>query len=73
MKSALIIILLGIIVWFGTSIIKLENERYALELEICGNFDPSKPATLNARDECLERVQTRTGPIDNLLYGLKLI
>lgn len=73
MKNALIIALVGIVVWFGLSIVRLENERYALELEICGRFDPGKPSTLGKRDECLARVQTRTSAIYNLLYGLKLI
>jgi len=73
MKNALIVVLLAIVMWFGLSIVRLENERYALELEICGRFDPGNPSTLGKRDECLARVQTRTSSVYNLLYGLKLI
>ena len=73
MKNALVIILFGIVIWFGASIVRLENERYALELEVCGRFDPTKPSTLTDRDDCLERVQTRTGALNNLLYGLRVI
>ena len=62
-----------VIIWFGASIVRLENERFTLELEICGRFDPANPPSLVARDKCLVKAQTRTHAIYNLLYGLKLI
>jgi hypothetical protein len=72
-RSWLIIALFATVLWFGVAIVRLENERYALELEICGRFDPVNPPTLIKREKCLEKIQTRTNPIYNLLYGLKLI
>ena len=73
MRNGLIIALLLLLIWFGSAIVRLENERYALWLEICGRFDPANPPTLMVRERCLDRVQTRTSPIYNLVYGLKLI
>lgn len=72
-KNGLIFLLLLLLIWFGASIIRLENARYALELEMCGRFDPALPRALIDREDCLKRIQTRTHPIYNLLYGLKLI
>ena len=73
MKNFAIVIILGLLVWFASAITRLENERYALELGMCGNFDPAHPETLSKRRECLDHVRTRTSAAYNLLYGLRII
>ena len=70
---AIVLLLIAIIAWFAMAIVRLENERYAMELGMCGNFDSRHPEMIGARRGCLDRVQTRTSPIYNLLYGLKLV
>ena len=73
MKNTAIVALVVILVWFGMTIVRLENQRYAMELGICGNFDPGHPQSLVARAKCLETVQTRISAVYNLVYGLKIL
>ena len=73
MKNVAIILLVAIVVWFASAIIRLENQRYAMEIGMCGNFEPEHPESIGKRSECLAKVQTRTDAAYNLLYGLKLI
>ena len=69
-KNITIAILLGLLVWFGAAITRLENERYALELEMCGAWSPENSVD---RSECLGKIETRTSPIWNLAYGLGIL
>tara|TARA_B100000949_G_C14008176_1_gene336114 strand:- start:233 stop:448 length:216 start_codon:yes stop_codon:yes gene_type:complete len=69
-KNVIIAILVAALIWFGFAIVRIENQRYALELEMCGKWSPEN---LIDRSECLEKVETRTGPIAHLLYGLRLL
>jgi hypothetical protein len=72
-KNALIAVLLLIVLWFGSAIVRLENERYALSLDMCGTLKPEDVSKLTLREDCLRSVETRTSPMYHLLYGLKLI
>ena len=72
-KNSLICVLVITLIWFGSAIVRLENQRYALELNTCGIFDPANPPSLLKREDCLQHIQTRTSWAYNLLYGLKLI
>ncbi|MCY1212375.1 hypothetical protein D9M72_241090 [compost metagenome] len=49
--------LCALLVWFGASLVRVENQRYALMLGMC-NADPLK---ILAQPECLKAVQSRTG------------
>jgi len=73
LKNGIIVGLLILVFWFGSAIVRLENQRYALELEVCGRFDPANPETRIKRDACLGRIQTRTGALYHLIYGLNLL
>ena len=73
MKNSVIAILTAMLIWFGLAIVHLENERYALEMGLCGNFEPAHPENLVAKYKCLETVQTRTSSIYHLLYGLRIL
>jgi hypothetical protein len=69
-KNALIVALAGLLVWFGATIVRLENYRYAASLNMCANF---KAYELAKRDHCLKTAKTRTSPIYHLLYGLRVL
>ena len=65
MKDALIIILVGVLVWFGSVIVEMENYRYAAMSGMCSEY--SDPLL---RHECLNASETRTHWSWHLLYGL---
>lgn len=67
---ATIAVLLAINIWFGAAIVRLENQRYALSLDLCSGSTPEK---LLQQHECLAKVRTRASPIWHLLYGLRLL
>ncbi len=69
-KNIIILTLSLLLVWFGVSLVRVENQRYALLLETCGSLTPDNLVT---RMECLKNVETRTGPIYHLIYGLGLL
>ena len=73
MKNFAILLLVVVVAWFASAIIRLENQRYALELGICGIDDREHPDTFRKRAECLAEVRARTNPAYNLLYGLNIL
>lgn len=73
MKNLAIVGLLGLLVWFGAAVVRLENIRYANDLDMCAVFDPTQVASVTERWECLDEVQTRTNFAWHLLYGLKVL
>ena len=69
-KNLVIVLLAGMLVWFGSAIVRLEQYHYASMLAMCGPIDP---LTLGQRESCLQKAETRTSPIYHLLYGLELL
>lgn len=69
-KNLTIALLAGMLVWFGTAIIRLEQYHYASMLGMCGPVDPM---TLGKREQCLQKAETRTSPVYHLLYGLRVL
>lgn len=67
---AVITLLVALNLWFGAAIVRLENQRYALSLDMCAGTTPAK---LIRQHDCLARVQARTSPIYHLLYGLGIL
>lgn len=59
-----IIVLLVLLVWFGTAIVRLENYHYAVEVGFCSDVSPTE------RNACLNKIETRTNPLWHLAYGL---
>ncbi|TFB08169.1 hypothetical protein E3V08_05120 [Candidatus Atribacteria bacterium MT.SAG.1] len=59
-----IVILLVIIVYFSLTIIRLENYHYAVQVGFCSGTN------LEGRDQCLNKIETRTNPLYHLFYGL---
>lgn len=73
MKKLKIIIMLQsiVIIWFGWTIIRVENNRYAYEVGMCTEF--SKPEQSVEKYECIEKTETRTSDIWHLLYALRIL
>ncbi|OAN52686.1 hypothetical protein [Sphingobium sp. TCM1] len=70
MRNALIVFLVAMLIWFGVTIVRLENYRYAASLGMCDQYIG---LSLHRRDACLNGKETRTNWVYNLLYGLRLI
>ncbi len=66
----LTILLMVLLVWFGATIIRLENQNYAMHLGMCGEFNPADFQSVMERNTCLEEVETRTSPLWHLYYAL---
>lgn len=64
-KNITIFLLLFVVVYLGASLIKVENQRYALAVGLCR--DSKTGLTDNA---CLAKVETRTNPAWHLYYAL---
>ena len=62
-----IIVLLVLLVWFGATIIRLENYHYAVQVGFCSDV----PST--ERDACLNKIETRTNFLWHLAYGLGIL
>lgn len=63
-----LIILSVLVIWLAASLVRVENQRYALSLGMC--IDP----TLKVADQaCLSKVETRTSWLWQLLYGLRVL
>lgn len=59
--------LCALVLWFGAALVRVENQRYAMEVGLCAS-DPSK---MLARTDCLKTVQSRTGWWWHLGYALR--
>jgi hypothetical protein len=55
-----------LIVWLSASLVRAENERYALLIGMCRD-----PVTLYVSGECLAKIETRTAWYWHLFYALK--
>lgn len=68
--------LLAILLWtFGSTIVELENYRYANSLGLCDVASVNYATDVQARvqrDQCLTRTTTRSNPIWHLLYALRI-
>jgi len=66
-ERVMIALLLSLLVWFGATIIRLENYHYAAALRMCDEH-----IDLAKRSQCLNAKETRTSSIYHLLYGLRV-
>ena len=56
-------------VWLSFSLVKVENERYALFVGMC--YKKDTPPELRSIDfQCLSKVETRTSWVWHLFYAL---
>ena len=72
MKDLIILLLCAIIYWFGSALIRVENERYALRMHMCQNITDITLFTNQDKPMDCSKVQTRTSPLAHLFYGLQL-
>jgi hypothetical protein len=69
-KNLTIVLLTGMLVWFGTAVVRLEQYHSASMIGMCGPIDS---LTLGKRELCLQKANTRTSALDDLLYGLGIL
>jgi hypothetical protein len=70
-EKIIIILLLILLAWFGSAIVRLENYHYASQISLCDEFLGLD--NLIKKDNCFDEKETRTNPFWHLLYGLKII
>ena len=66
-------ILFAAVVVLGSTVVRLENYRYANFVGFCSDYDIKNPIERINREECLNKTQTRTHWIWHLLYALRII
>ncbi len=66
-EKIIILTLSLLLVWFGATIVRLENYHYAVQTGFCID------ASIEQRDSCLNKTETRTSSLWHLLYGLQII
>ncbi len=70
---SLVILLVVLLLWFGATIVRLENQNYAMATGLCDTFSELNLAdweSVMERSRCLEEVETRTSPLWHLYYAL---
>jgi hypothetical protein len=72
LHSAIGILFIAVVV-LGSTVVRLENYRYANFVGFCSDYDIRKPVERINREECLNKAQTRTHWIEHLLYALRII
>lgn len=70
--SAIGILFVAVVV-LGSTVVRLENYRYANFVGFCSDYDIKNPVERINREECLNKTQTRTHSIGHLLYALRII
>ena len=65
-----VIVLLALLQWFGATIVRLENQNYAMRIGMCGELNVADWESVMERSRCLEEVETRTSPLWHLYYAL---
>jgi hypothetical protein len=68
MRNVLIVVLVSVVVWLASVIVRLENYRYANSIGMC-----SEHVDLIQKENCLNAQETRTSPLWHLAYALGLI
>jgi len=60
------------LVWFGATIVRLENYHYAVQVGMCDEYNNDILTRFNEKEDCLNNTKTRTSFMWSLLYGLKV-
>ena len=69
MKNIIILVLATLVAFLADRVVRLENQRYAMEIGMCARA--SYPGGLQLPDpKCLETVQTRTSWLWHLRYAM---
>jgi len=70
-ERIIIIILVLLLVWFGNTIIRLENYHYANQVGFCLEYKFPEQGT--QREDCMNETETRTSFIWQLGYALNIL
>ena len=68
--AGLVVALGVLLVWFGATIVRLENQNYAMRIGMCGEHNAADFESIMTRNRCLEEVETRTSALGHLYYAL---
>lgn len=66
---SIIVLLVVIVIWFGATIVRLENYHYAVQVGMCG-LETKSLEEASEREACLNTSQTRTSSFAHLWYAL---
>lgn len=73
-KNAIIVVLMLLLVWLGTSLIRVESERYSLLLSAADGtckFTHARP--VSEFYKCIHSKETRTSDAWHLMYALRIL
>jgi hypothetical protein len=65
-KNIIIVALLIVVMFLSTAVVRVENQRYALQNDMCRKG----PENIAVDFQCLENVETRTSWLWHLWYAL---
>lgn len=71
-KNIVLAVLLVLVIWLSSTIIRLENYHYASQVGLC-DLDKSEGDAFKkrvAQAKCFKTVETRTSPLWHLFYAL---
>jgi hypothetical protein len=68
-ERLLILVMVAILIWCGSAIVRLEGYRYAESLGMCHQHHPD----LVRLDDCMRHAETRTHPLWHLLHELGVV
>ncbi len=69
-KNIVIVILIICIFLLARAVIRLENYHYANVVGMCSEFKLDDPLQSIQRQECLNKIETRTNSLWHLFYAL---
>lgn len=72
-EKIVIMFLVVILIWFGVTIVRLENYHYAVQVGMCSEYNRNILERFVERENCLNDTKTRTSFMWHLLYGLKIL
>ena len=63
-NGVLLVLLLATTVWLANSLVRVENQRYAMQVGMC------RQEVADWSYKCLKQVETRTSRVWHLFYAL---
>jgi hypothetical protein len=70
-KNIVITLLITLVIWLSSAVIRLENFHYASFVGMCNEFKTDDPLQTLKRHNCLHNKETRTSPLWHILYALQ--
>ncbi len=70
-KNIIITLLITLVLWLSSAVIRLENFHYASFVGMCKEFKTDDLLQTVERHDCLHNTETRTNPLWHILYALQ--